>query len=52
MKFLDGVKAGFGATIGSILGLYVSAVVIGLVQTKSETKESEKSGNTTETEES
>lgn len=51
MKFLDGVKVGFGVTIGSILGLYTSAVVIGFVKTKSETGESEKSDETTETEE-
>lgn len=49
MKFLDGIKVGFGVTIGSILGLYASAVVIGFVKTKSETGESEKSDETTET---
>lgn len=52
MKFLDGVKVGFGVTIGSIIGLYVSAVVIGFVKTKTKTEESEKSDETTETEES
>lgn len=49
MKFLDGVKTGFGITVGSIAGLYVSAVVIGLAS-KSTNKESEKSDNTTESE--
>ena len=52
MKFLDGVKVGLGVTIGSILGLYASAVVIGFAKTRSETGESEKSDDTTETEES
>lgn len=52
MKFLDGVKAGFGVTVGSIIGLYVSAVVIGFLKTKSEYEVSEKSDDTTETEES
>lgn len=51
MKFLDGVKAGFGVTVGSIIGLYVSALAVGLM-TKASIKESEKSDDTTETEES
>lgn len=51
MKFLDGVKQGFGVTVGSVIGLYVSALVIGLV-TRAGKEVSEKSDETTETEES
>ena len=52
MKFLDGVKVGFGVSIGSMLGLFASAVLIGFVKTKSEPGEYEKSDETAETEES
>lgn len=47
MKFLDGVKAGFGVTIGSIAGLFVIGVISKV--TVKAIEESEKSDDTTET---
>lgn len=50
MKITDGIKNGFGVTLGSIMGLYVGAVLVGLISAGR--NKSEKSDATTDQEES
>lgn len=52
MKFLDGVKTGIGVTVGTFIGLYLTAFVVNVIGIEKPTsKKPEKSENTSETEE-